>query len=154
MKRFTIRCSVLIGLGVLFGCGEQPVRQDRKVAETHEVPKGADPVRWKAGRAAFEAHVDLDTAAAIFVTNCVVCHKVGVDGGFDVRRALHHLPEQSAERLFLHLLHEDSMVQANDPWTMEVRRQWNTNDWHHGMIGLTDAEAVQLVGWIAAGAPM
>lgn len=149
-----VRHFVLIVVGIQLGCGEQPARQGRRINERTEAPTGVDEFRWKAGRAVFEVHVDPKQATSLFMSNCSGCHKIDADDGFDVQRALEHFPEPPAERLYLHLLHEDSMVQANDPWTMEVRRKWNTNDWHHGMIGLTDAEAVQLVGWIAAGAPM
>lgn len=125
-----VQSFLLILLFALFGC----FKQANKVEE---------PISECGVRCGNELQVEMPT---VFKAKCAVCHSLDKDlTGPKLRNILDRVPSEDWFDAFIQ--HEDSLVNANDPYTMEVQK-WSPVRGNHNSE-LRDEELKELKDYLS-----
>lgn len=146
-------CGVsLFGWWVIAGRWDKPPEEKAFCGNAIvDYPANAiDSARWHKMSSTYGLALDLRRGEKIWKANCSACHKLDVDmSGPGVLTVFDHAPAPARDWVLAFLLGEDSLVQAGDAYTIELRRVWKTApEWNHRLVGLSREDAQQVMAWM------
>ncbi|MBL7985685.1 MAG: c-type cytochrome [Flavobacteriales bacterium] len=108
----------------------------------------ADSIRTASLVEYFGSPVDLRNGERIFKGLCASCHKLDKHmTGPALKGILDRAPQPSLKWLRTFLTNEDSLVKAEDPYTLSMRRSWGCL-WTHRADGMTEKQLIDLMAWV------